>query len=445
MKKNLIALLFAVTLFPLTAQATSPTTEPGISDDVYVKLNTLANVLERIRTSYVEDITETEVIENAINGMLTALDPHSSYLNEEDFKGMQEQTRGEFGGLGIEVTMEKGVVKVVSPIEDTPAYEAGVEAGDLIIRIDDKDVQGLSLSDAVDLMRGKVGTDITVKIFRESEKKAFDVTITRAIIKIRPVKSHLEADGIGYLRITTFNEHVESGIKEHLEKMVKENDNKPLTGLVLDLRNNPGGLLNQAVAASDAFLEQGEIVSTKGKIKGQNSRYNARKGDLLNGAPIVVLINGGSASASEIVSGALQDHKRAVVMGSKSFGKGSVQTVIPLPGNTGMRLTTALYYTPSGRSIQAKGIVPDIEIKRVKIEKLEDTDDLYPTEAGLKGHLEVDNGDDKKSSKKDKKKDKKDDKKEGDDKDEKEDRYDYYLDRALGVVKALSIAQQQGK
>lgn len=412
MKKYLLALLISLMVQPALA----------LEDDVYVKLNTLANVLDRIRTSYVKDVTETEVIESAIDGMLTSLDPHSSYLDKEDFLGMQEQTKGEFGGLGIEVTMEKGVVKVVSPIEDTPAYEAGVEAGDLIIKIDDKDVQGLSLSDAVDIMRGKVGTDITIKVFRESEKRAFDITITRAIIKIRPVKSRLEKDGIGYLRITTFNEHVEKEMKKQLKELVKKNDKKALTGIVLDLRNNPGGLLNQAVAASNAFLESGEIVSTKGRIKGQNSRYNARKGDLINGAPIAVLINGGSASASEIVAGALQDHKRAVVMGSKSFGKGSVQTIIPLPGGAGMRLTTALYYTPSGRSIQGTGIEPDIKIKRVKIEELEDPD--YPTEAGLKGHIQV-NDETKDKDKKDKK-----------DKDKKKD---YYLERALGVVKALSI------
>ncbi len=416
MKKYLLALLITfITIQPSFA----------ITDDVYVKLNTLANVLDRIRTSYVKEVTQTEVIENAINGMLTALDPHSSYLNKEDFKGLQEQTRGEFGGLGIEVTMEKGVVKVVSPIEDTPAYEAGIEAGDLIIKIDDKDVQGLSLNDAVDIMRGKVGTDITIKVFRESEKRAFDITITRAIIKIRPVKTRLEADGIGYLRITSFNEHVEKEIKKQLKELIKKNDKKPLTGLVLDLRNNPGGLLNQAVATSNAFIEQGEIVSTKGRIKGQNSRYNAREGDLLNGAPIVVLINGGSASASEIVAGALQDHKRAVIMGSKSFGKGSVQTIIPLPGGSGMRLTTALYYTPSGRSIQGTGITPDIKIKRVKIEELDDVD--FPTEAGLKGHIKVN----------DEKKDKKD-KKKSEDKKKK----DYTLERALGVVKALSIIQK---
>ena len=413
MKKYIFVFIFSLFVQPSFA----------LDDDVYVKLNTLANVLDRIRTSYVKDVTETEVIENAIDGMLTSLDPHSSYLNEEDFKGMQEQTRGEFGGLGIEVTMEKGVVRVVSPIEDTPAYEAGVEAGDLIIRIDDKDVQGLSLSDAVDMMRGKVGTDITVKIFRETEKRSFDITITRAIIKIRPVKSRLEDDGIGYLRITTFNEHVEREMKKHLKDLVKENEKKALTGLVLDLRNNPGGLLNQAVAASNAFLEQGEIVSTKGKIKGQNSRYNARKGDLINGAPIAVLINGGSASASEIVAGALQDHKRAVVMGSKSFGKGSVQTIIPLPGGAGMRLTTALYYTPSGRSIQGTGIEPDIKIKRVKFEELDDPD--YPTEAGLKGHIKV-NDETKDKDKKDKE-------------EEKKKKKDYPLERALGVVKALSI------
>ncbi len=396
--------------------------------DLYEKLDIMTHVIDRIKTSYVDEISDTTLVEDAIEGMLTALDPHSSYLPEDAMKSMTEQTKGEFGGLGIEVTMDRGVVKVVSPIEGTPAYEAGVEAGDLIIQIDGKDVQGQTLSEAVDQMRGKVGSDIKLKVFRESERKAMDITITRDIIKIIPVKSRLERDGVGYLRITTFNEHVGKQIKKHLTDLQKENDGEPLQGLVLDLRNNPGGLLSQAVAASDAFLEQGEIVSTRGRIENQNQRYNARSGDVMDGAPIVVLINGGSASASEIVAGALQDHNRALVLGTKSFGKGSVQTIMQLPGNSGMRLTTALYYTPSGRSIQAKGIEPDIEVKPLKVEDVDVSD--RPSEASLKGHIELEKmleeAGEQLSSK--------------DKKDKKDERpYDYQLERAIDMVKALEL------
>ncbi|MFZ2620113.1 MAG: S41 family peptidase [Alphaproteobacteria bacterium] len=400
------------------------------NEDVYEKLDIFANVLEKIRTSYVEEVTETEVIENAINGMLTALDPHSSYMNRKDFEGLQEQTRGEFGGLGIEVTMEKGLVKVVAPIEDTPADAAGIEAGDYIIRLDETDVQGLTLSDAVDKMRGKPGTDIVLKVFRESSQKTLDITITRAVIEIKPVKSRLEAGGIGYLRITSFNENTDSSMKTHLEQMETENKG-PLNGLVLDLRNNPGGLLTQSVAVADAFLESGEIVSTRGRAEGQDSRYTARAGDVLNGKPIVVLINGGSASASEIVAGALKDHKRGIILGTKSFGKGSVQTIMHLPGGAGMRLTTALYYTPSGVSIQAKGIEPDIEVKPLKnVEEADNVD--MPTEASLKGHIEVTSATDK-ADKKDSTEDKR---KAG--QAAKNDK-DFQLQRALDVVRALGI------
>ncbi|MDE0723483.1 MAG: S41 family peptidase [Alphaproteobacteria bacterium] len=397
------------------------------NEALYEKLDIMTHVIDRIKTSYVDEISDTSLVEDAIEGMLTALDPHSSYLPEDAMKSMTEQTKGEFGGLGIEVTMDRGVVKVVSPIEGTPAYDAGVETGDLIIKIDDKDVQGLTLSEAVDMMRGKVGSDIKVKVFRESERKALDIVITRDIIKIIPVKSRLERGGVGYLRITTFNEHVGREIKKHLKDLIKENEGEALSGLVLDLRNNPGGLLSQAVAASDAFLEQGEIVSTRGRIENQNQRYNARSGDHMNGSPIVVLINGGSASASEIVAGALQDHKRALVIGTKSFGKGSVQTIMQLPGNAGMRLTTALYYTPSGRSIQAKGIEPDIEVKPLKVEDVDVSD--RPSEASLKGHIELEkmleDAGETLSSKDDDKEDKRP--------------YDYQLERAIDTVKALGL------
>lgn len=425
MKKTFKNILFTGLLATATLHGS---TSFALSEDVYQKLDILANVFERIKTSYVEEVTDTDVIESAINGMLVSLDPHSSYLSNDSFKAMQEQTRGKFGGLGIEVTMENGAVKVVSPIDDTPAARAGLEAGDYIIKIDDFDVQGMSLSDAVDKMRGQPGTDITVKIFRENTRKTFDVTITRAIITVTPVKSRLEEEGIGYVRITTFNEQVEKSVKKHLQKIIKENDGKDLDGLVIDLRNNPGGLLNQAIAASDLFLESGEIVSTKGRLQGQSQRFNAHKGDIMNGKPVVVLINGGSASASEIVAGALQDHKRAVVVGTPSFGKGSVQTIMQLPGGAGMRLTTALYYTPSGRSIQAEGIQPDILVKRAKLTELEAGE--RPSEASLRGHITLPGQEEKNG---------KDGKKNG--KDDKEKPFDYQLERAKGIIKALNIWQ----
>ncbi len=370
-------------VMPVAAQAR--TVDPA----VYEKLDVFAHVLEKIRTSYVEEVTETKVIENAINGMLTSLDPHSSYMNEDDFKELQQSTQGEFGGLGIEVTMDNGLVKVVSPIEDTPADKAGLLSGDLIIRIGNRDVQGMTLKDAVDLMRGKPGTTVKLVILREDEKRTFPVVLTRAKIQVKPIKSKLLSDGIGQLRITSFNDFTESTLISHLKDLETENK-APLKGLILDLRNNPGGLLTQAISVSDDFLDEGEIVSTRGRIAGQDSRFTARAGDVMNGKPIVVLINGGSASAAEIVAGALQDNRRALLVGTKSFGKGSVQTIFNLPGNTGMRLTTALYYTPSGSSIQAHGIIPDILVKPLKTKEqerfaLEDED--MPSEAGLVGHL----------------------------------------------------------
>lgn len=361
----------------------------SIDPGVYEKLDVFAHVLEKIKTSYVEKVTETEVIENAINGMLTSLDPHSSYMKEDEFKDLEQQTQGEFGGLGIEVTMDNGLVKVVSPIEDTPAAQAGLDTGDFIIRLDDKDVQGMTLKDAVDKMRGKPGTKIKLVVFRESEKRTFPVTLTRAVIKVKPVKSKLMGDGLGYLRVTSFNDYTDASLLDHYKKLEKANAG-PLAGMVLDLRNNPGGLLTEAVAVSDDFLDSGEVVSTRGRIEGQDARYNARRGDLLHGKPLVVLINGGSASAAEIVAGALQDNRRAVLVGGKSFGKGSVQTIFTLPGDTGMRLTTALYYTPSGKSIQAHGILPDIEQKPLKTkeqERIELEDADLPSEASLLGHL----------------------------------------------------------
>lgn len=435
MKKLFTTLSISASVLALTAF----TPAHALSEEAYEKLDILANVFERIKSSYVEDVTDTDVLESAINGMLVSLDPHSSYMNGDSFKEMREQTSGEFGGLGIEVTMERGVVKVVSPIDDTPADEAGLQAGDFIIKIDGEDVQGLTLGEAVDKMRGKIGSEINIKVYREHERRAFDVKIVRAKIKVTPVKYTLEDDGVGYLRITTFNAKVGDDVEKAVKAMKKENGGD-LRGLVLDLRNNPGGLLTQAVAASDAFLDGGEVVSTKGRVANQNQRFNAHSGDILNGKPIVVIVNQGSASASEIVAGALQDHKRAVIVGTKSFGKGSVQTVMPLPGGSGMRLTTALYYTPSGRSIQAEGIIPDVIVKPAKVEELDMGDETFG-EAALKGHLELpdDVKDDSKDAKKDLEKRKEERQAEMDKEKEERRKKDFQLQRALGMVKALSI------
>ena len=423
---SLIPCMFTCTFILVSATATPAQAK---QDDLYRQLDLLAHVFERVRANYVEEVGDKELIEAAISGMLADLDPHSAYLPPKSFDQMREQTSGEFGGLGIEVTMEKGLVKIVAPIEDTPADRAGLKSGDLIIQIDGEDVQGISLSEAVEKMRGKVGEKINLKIFREdSEKKTFNVTIVRDKIKIRSVRWRLEKDGIGYVRITTFNEQVEEMLPTAIKELKQENE-ADLRGIVLDLRNNPGGLLNQAIYVSDAFLDKGEIVSTEGRHGDQDQVNHAEKGDLLNGKPVVVLINGGSASASEIVAGALQDHKRGVVVGTKSFGKGSVQTVINLPEGAGMRLTTALYYTPSGRSIQAKGIEPDINIPLVEVKETPDKEDRFQrSEASLRGHIETGENEDTEDT---------------DKKDKGEDRpFDYQLERALGVVKALSIWQK---
>lgn len=422
----------------------------AVSKDIYRQLDLFAQVFERVRANYVEEVPDSKLIENALSGMLSQLDPHSSYLPPDSFKNMQQQTKGEFGGLGIEVTMENGLVKVVSPIEGTPADKAGLESGDLIIEIDGEGVDGMSLNDAVDKMRGPVGTKVSLKVFRESSRKSFDVNLTRDNIQIRPVRSELQDGGLGYLRISTFNDHTYDEMAKHLNDMVKANGGKPLKGLVLDLRNNPGGLLNQAVKVSDAFLNQGEVVSTRGRIKDQNQRFSATPGDLVNGVPMVVVINGGSASASEIVAGALQDHKRAVILGTKSFGKGSVQTVIPLPDGAGMRLTTARYYTPNDRSIQAEGIVPDIEVKPARLASDEEGVNFERSEASLRGHLS--NGNDKKkpdvkpataSTKGKDKADKTPAAKEGPSVNPQDPTYDYQLDRALSVLKGLTIWKQK--
>jgi len=362
--------------------------------ETYRLMELFANVFERVKQDYVEPVDDRELIEAAINGMLTSLDPHSGYLDLEHFRDMQVQTKGEFGGLGIEVTMENGLVKVVSPIDDTPAARAGLQPGDFITHLDGEPVTGLTLSEAVDRMRGRVGTDIVLTVLRQSSGEPFDVTITRAIITIRSVRHRLEGGDVGYVRVTSFTEQTEDGIEDAIDEL-RDDSGDDLKGFVLDLRNNPGGLLEQAVAVSDAFLDAGEIVSTRARDLDETQRFNAREGDLADGLPIVVIINGGSASASEIVAGALQDHGRAIVLGTKSFGKGSVQTIMPLPGNGAMRLTTARYYTPSGRSIQAKGIDPDILVQPARLELLDAPQ--RRSEADLRNALDsggVDNADD---------------------------------------------------
>lgn len=366
------------------------------NSDIYRQLELFGDVLERVRADYVEEPQDSELIEAAINGMLASLDPHSAFLNEKHFRDMQVQTRGEFGGLGIEVTMENGVVKVVSPIEGTPAEQAGILANDLITHLDGTEITGLSLDEAVQKMRGKRGTTLTLTVVREGRDAAFDVPVVRDVIKIRAVRSRLEGD-VGYLRISTFNERTHEMLKGEVAKL-KEEATEPLKGYVLDLRNNPGGLLDQAIAVSDAFLEKGSIVLTRGRNAEETQRSNARPGDLTDGLPVAVLINGGSASASEIVAGALQDHRRAAIVGTQSFGKGSVQTIIPLGRNGAIRLTTARYYTPSGRSIQAKGISPTVVIEQELPEELKDRASATRGEASLRGHLGSEDGEEKAGS-----------------------------------------------
>jgi carboxyl-terminal processing protease len=355
--------------------------------ETYSLLNLFGDVFERVRTSYVTETSDKDLIEAAITGMLTSLDPHSSYLSAKDYKDMRVQTRGKFGGLGIEVTMEGGLIKVVSPIDDTPAHRAGLKSGDLITHLDNEKVQGLTLSQAVDKMRGKIGEAITLTIMRIG-KEPFDVSVTRGIIPIRSVKSRVEAKDIGYIRISSFSQPTEKELKKAMKK-IKNELGKKFSGLVLDLRNNPGGLLDQAIAVSDAFLEKGEIVSTRGRKKENHQRFNARPGDLAGGKPIIVLINGGSASAAEIVAGALQDHKRAIILGTKSFGKGSVQTIIPLKKKGAMRLTTSRYYTPSGRSIQEIGVTPDIVVEPTSFKAIQPR--KRTREGDLRGALKNDN------------------------------------------------------
>jgi carboxyl-terminal processing protease len=343
--------------------------QEGGRAETYRLLNLFGDVFERVRAEYVEPINDREAVENAINGMLTGLDPHSSYLNQRSYRDMQVTTRGEFGGLGIEVTQEGGWIKVISPIDETPAARAGVKPGDLITNIDGASVQGLTLQEAVEKMRGERGTAIKLTIRREGTERPLELTLTRDVIRPQVVRFHLEGNDIGYVRLTSFNEQTDTAMRRAMTAL-RQQAGTNLKGIVLDLRNNPGGLLDQAVQVSDDFLEQGEIVSTRARRAEDAQRWNARAGDIAQGLPMVVLVNGGSASASEIVAGALQDHRRAIVLGTKSFGKGSVQTVMPIPGNGAIRLTTARYYTPSGRSIQGTGIAPDIEVLAAREEQV---------------------------------------------------------------------------
>jgi len=376
-----------------TYSATTPNSE------IYKQLDLFGDVLERVRADYVEKPSDGKLIESAINGMLTSLDPHSSYLSPKHFRDMQVQTRGEFGGLGIEVTMENGVVKVVSPIDDTPAAKAGIQASDLITHLDGEQIVGLTLAQAVEKMRGRVDSPITLTIVRKGRPDPFDIKIVRAVIRINPVKARLEGDGeVAYLKVTTFNEKTHANLVKAVARLKTKAGGK-IKGFIVDLRNNPGGLLDQAVAVSDDFLDQGAIVLTKGRNLRETQRSNAHKGDLADGMKIIVLINGGSASASEIVAGALQDHKRATVVGTRSFGKGSVQTIIPLGGNGAIRLTTARYYTPSGRSIQAKGIDPDFIVEQELPAEIKKRLTGRPRgEASLRGHLKSEGNDGKKET-----------------------------------------------
>ncbi len=367
-----------------------PAVSQAAEEETFRQLELFGDIFERVRTFYVDETRDEELIEAAIAGMLASLDPHSSYLNEKSFRDMQVQTSGEFGGLGIEVTMEQGVIRVVSPIDETPAARAGLQANDLITHLNGEQVLGLTLEESVERMRGPIDSEIVLTIRREGEEP-FDVTLVRDVVRIQSVRGRVEGD-VGYIRITTFNEQTDIGLEREINE-IRDELGENAIGLVLDLRNNPGGLLDQAVKVSDAFLDRGEIVSTRGNEEGEESRFNAAPGDLMNGKPVVVLVNGGSASASEIVAGALQDHRRAIILGTQSFGKGSVQTIMPIPGHGAMRLTTAKYFTPSGTSIQQTGITPDIFVEQARIET-EDSDANRTRESDLRNALNNATGDD---------------------------------------------------
>ena len=426
---RLTTLALAITLLGSTAVFAAPAEAPAtVNDSAPLPLDdlrTFAEVMDRIKSAYVEPVSDKTLLENAIKGMLSNLDPHSAYLEPEAFRDLQESTSCEFGGLGIELGSEDGFLKVISPIDDTPASAAGIQPGDLIVKIDGQPTKGLSLMEAVEKMRGKAGSDIELTLVREGGKP-FDVELTRAVIKVKSVKSQLLDDGYGYVRITQFQVNSGEEVGKALAKLRKENGKK-LRGLVLDLRNNPGGVLQAAVEVTDHFLKKGLIVYTEGRIANSELRFNADPADASEGVPLVVLINGGSASASEIVAGALQDHKRGVLMGTDSFGKGSVQTVLPLNNDRALKLTTALYFTPNGRSIQAQGIVPDIEVARAKLTREQGDETIK--EADLQGHLGNGNGGADKPSKS----------KTGTPARPQDD--DYQLSQALNLLKGLSVTR----
>jgi carboxyl-terminal processing protease len=397
MRRNFAFLLGTVTGACLTLVVTGPqgtslvaAAKAAARSDAYTQLNLFGNVFERIKTSYVEKPDDSKLMEGAINGMISALDPHSRYMNEKGWSDMQETTHGEFGGLGIEVTMEDGLVKVVTPIDDTPAAKAGMLSGDVITQIDDETIQGMTLEQAVSRMKGPANSKIRLKVARKGAAAPIDVAIVREIIRVRPVRYRTDSGDIGYIRITRFNEQTTDGLKKAIASIAKEIPADKLAGYVVDLRNNPGGLLDQAVSVSSAFMSRGEVVSTRGRTAEETQRFTARGGDITKGKPLVVLINGGSASASEIVAGALRDHKRATLIGTRTFGKGSVQTIIPLgSGNGALALTTARYFTPSGRSIQAQGIAPDLEVLQDVPDELKNRAELKG-EASMRGHLAAD-------------------------------------------------------
>jgi carboxyl-terminal processing protease len=397
MRRNFAFLLGTVTGACLAVVVTGPqgthlvaAAKAAARSDAYTQLNLFGNVFERIKTSYVEKPDDSKLMEGAINGMISALDPHSRYMNEKGWSDMQETTHGEFGGLGIEVTMEDGLVKVVTPIDDTPAAKAGMLSGDVITQIDDEIIQGMTLEQAVSRMKGPANSKIRLKVARKGVAAPIDVAIMREIIRVRPVRHKTDGGDIGYIRITRFNEQTTDGLKKAIANIAREIPADKLSGYVIDLRNNPGGLLDHAVSVSSAFMSRGEVVSTRGRSAEETQRFTARGGDITRGKPLVVLINGGSASASEIVAGALRDHKRATLIGTRTFGKGSVQTIIPLgAGNGALALTTARYFTPSGRSIQAQGIAPDIEVLQEVPDELKNRFELKG-EASMRGHLAAD-------------------------------------------------------
>ena len=423
-KLSVLAVIALSLMLGMSNACAEKAAKPAEEADTYELLNLFGEVMERAKTSYVEEVDDKKLIESAINGMLVSLDPHSSYLDAQSYKYMNEQTKGKFGGLGIEVTMENGVVKVVSPIDDTPASKAGLKPGDYITNIDGEQVIGMSLNDAVDKMRGKVGSKVKLTIRRVGEKP-FEVTLKREEVKIQSVKNDIKSGDVAYIRITSFSGDTDKMVEKAIKQAKKELKGN-IKGVVLDVRNNPGGLLDQAVNISDLFLDKGEIVSTRSRNEEDTVRYTAKEGDITDGLPIVVMINDGSASASEILAGALQDHKRAIILGEKSFGKGSVQTVVPLGKYGAMRLTTARYYTPSGRSIQATGIIPDVEVHPAKVEEYINNYGL--SEAEYRNALKNEaTGEDKKT--------------ENNTKDE-DWRKDYQLSRAVDLVKALGIYTQ---